>query len=343
MIKFTSGNILESTSKALVNTVNCEGYMGKGIAYQFKLKFPKNNDVYVDACRKGEFRPGDILVHSESDKIIVNFPTKDTWRRKSEYDYITSGLKRLVEVIKEQDIKSISIPPLGCGNGGLDWERVKQLLVEYMTPISDDCEVTIYEPFQGSGNFRKQKPKSAPKINTSHLMLMMLKLKLKRFNKLRIQKAAYLINVFSGQDYFKFSKNHFGPHAYSVDILSRDIKEFQSHHNITTGEALERSLQTLVSEKTLTKLDNFIPFLEKSADVVNSFDDDRQLELFSTVIYLLQNHRELSVEQLIDEVHEWNEHKKKTFDDYVIKDMAEELEKLGIIRRSLLEKYELAN
>ncbi len=341
MIKFTSGNILESSSYALVNTVNCEGYMGKGIAYQFKLRFPNNNSMYEEECRKGKFRPGDILLYEESGNLIVNFPTKDKWRRKSEYSFIIDGLKRLVKIIHEQNLKSISIPPLGCGNGGLQWEKVKGLLLEHLTPLSTLCDITIYEPFQGSDAINKQKPAAAPKINTSHLMLMMLKLRLNKFNKLRIQKAAYLINVFSGQDYFKFSKNHFGPHAYSVDILSRDIKEFQSYHNVNTLDALENSLQTLVSDKTLIKLENYIPFLEKAAEVVNSFDDDRQLELFTTVIYLLENHRELSIEQLIKEVQEWNEHKKKSFDEYVIKNMAEELTKLGIIRMSLLEKYEL--
>jgi len=343
MIKYTSGNILESDSQALVNTVNCEGYMGKGIAYQFKLKFPNNNLKYVDACKSGQFKPGNILLHEEEEgnKIILNFPTKDRWRKKSEYSFIEIGLKELINVIRFNNIKSISVPPLGCGNGGLDWTKVRGIMEEILKPISSECEVLIYEPFEGSRKLKKQKPKAAPKLNTSHLLLMMLKLKLNKFNKLRIQKAAYLVNIFSGQNYFKFGKNHFGPHAYSIDILSRDIREFQTYYQVNTHDALDRSIQTLASDSTLNKLDNFIPYLDKVGELVNSIDDDRLLELITTLIFLIDNHRELTLDQIVEEVHSWNDHKKKSFDEYVIGDMTKELEKLGIIRMSLLEKYEM--
>ena len=130
MFFYTTGDLLQSDAEALVNTVNCEGYMGKGIAYQFKLKFPNNNKDYVKACKNGTLRPGKLHVYKESEKIIINFPTKDKWREKSRMEYIEDGLDALVLLIKELNIKSIAIPPLGSGNGGLIWNDVKQVLAK---------------------------------------------------------------------------------------------------------------------------------------------------------------------------------------------------------------------
>lgn len=124
--------------------MNCEGYMGKGIAYQFKEKFPENNKNYVKACKNGSLSVGKILFYSEAEKIIANFPTKDKWREKSEYSHIESGLSDLMIGLLERKINSVAIPPLGCGNGGLDWNKVKQMIIEKM--LSLPLEVVVYEP-----------------------------------------------------------------------------------------------------------------------------------------------------------------------------------------------------
>ena len=130
MFFYTTGDLLQSDAEALVNTVNCEGYMGKGIAYQFKLKFPNNNKDYIKACKSGVLRPGKLHFYREAGKIIINFPTKDKWREKSQIKYIEDGLDSLILLIEELNIKSIAIPPLGSGNGGLVWADVKQILAE---------------------------------------------------------------------------------------------------------------------------------------------------------------------------------------------------------------------
>ena len=168
MIKFQTGNIFESSAKCLVNTVNCDGFMGKGIAYQFREKYPENNKQYVLACKQGKISIGKILLFEENEKIIANFPTKDKWREKSQYTYIESGLNTLVEEIKVHNITSIAIPPLGCGNGGLDWNTVKQMIVEKMSKL--DINVFIFEP-----SLKFSSPKiEIPKMSASHLILMKL-------------------------------------------------------------------------------------------------------------------------------------------------------------------------
>ena len=221
MITFETGDILSSSAQCLVNTVNCEGFMGKGIAYQFKEQFPENNKYYVAACKSGKFSVGQILFFSENDKIIANFPTKDKWREKSQYSYISTGLDSLLKGIVENNITSIAIPPLGCGNGGLDWNIVKKMITDKFKDSS--INIIIYEPS------KRFTPKSIeiPKMSASHLILMKLKGQLPKFNKLRLQKSAYFLNIFSNTNYFKFEEYKFGPYAHSIEILSQQIKQIQ--------------------------------------------------------------------------------------------------------------------
>ena len=149
MIQFKIGNLLDSNAQALVNTVNTDGIMGKGIALQFKNQFPNNYKEYVKACKEGFISIGKLFVFEEDTllngkKLIINFPTKTTWRKPSEYSYIEMGLKDLVEIINKYNIKSIAIPPLGAGNGGLDWNIVKEMLLYHLEGL--DCEIYVYEP-----------------------------------------------------------------------------------------------------------------------------------------------------------------------------------------------------
>ena len=128
MIEYTKGNMFESGADCLINTVNCEGYMGKGIAYQFKMRFPENNKSYVKACRSGRLTVGKVHWYTEDGITIVNFPTKDKWREKSKIEYIENGMDSLIELLPELKVKRIAIPPLGCGNGGLNWRDVRGII-----------------------------------------------------------------------------------------------------------------------------------------------------------------------------------------------------------------------
>lgn len=149
MITYLTGDLLKSDAEALVNTVNTVGVMGKGIALQFKEAFPYNYKVYVKACKNKELQPGKMLAVQDSnllygEKLIVNFPTKAHWRQPSEYGYIEDGLQALRELILKDNIKSIAIPALGAGNGGLDWQRVKPMITDALQDLP--AEVLIFEP-----------------------------------------------------------------------------------------------------------------------------------------------------------------------------------------------------
>jgi len=149
MIEFKRGDILCEDVEALVNAVNCVGVMGRGLARQFKQAFAQNFTAYAEACQKGEVQPGKMFVHRNGDLLrpyyIVNFPTKRHWSRQSLIEDIDSGMKSLVGVIGEYNIRSIAIPPLGCGLGGLDWGQVKGIIEAPLKSL-DDVKVVIFEP-----------------------------------------------------------------------------------------------------------------------------------------------------------------------------------------------------
>lgn len=149
MIQITRGNLLESDAQALVNAVNCVGVMGKGIALQFKQAFPENFKAYEKACKQKSVVPGKMFVFSTGNsgnpRFVINFPTKRHWRDKSRLEDVQSGLVDLVNVIKESNIESIALPPLGCGLGGLEWGVVKSLIEEALADLSD-VKVLLFSP-----------------------------------------------------------------------------------------------------------------------------------------------------------------------------------------------------
>src|ERR1700726_196399 len=149
MIDFKTGDLFSEPAEALVNTVNCVGIMGRGVALQFKRAFPENFAAYRTACRRGEVQPGKMFVFETRNltppRYIINFPTKRHWRGKSRMEDIESGLKALVEEIRTRGIRSIAIPPLGSGLGGLNWGDVRPRIVATLDKL-DDVNVIVYEP-----------------------------------------------------------------------------------------------------------------------------------------------------------------------------------------------------
>ncbi|MCF6324037.1 MAG: macro domain-containing protein, partial [Gammaproteobacteria bacterium] len=149
MIHYSKGNLLQADVEAIINTVNCVGVMGKGIALQFKQAFPENFAVYAKACKAKQVQPGHMFLFEREDlvnpRFIINFPTKTHWKAKSLLEYVEQGLVDLVQVTRDKQIKSIAIPPLGCGNGGLDWAVVRPLIERALAQVPE-VEAYVYGP-----------------------------------------------------------------------------------------------------------------------------------------------------------------------------------------------------
>ena len=163
MIELTQGDILRADVEALVNTVNCVGVMVRGIALQFRKAFPENFKAYKAVCERGELRPGKLFIYEQAQltnpRYIINFPTKDHWKGKSRLEYIDAGLAALVQEVRRLDIRSIAIPPLGCGQGGLKWSDVRPS-IEHAFSTLTNLQVFLYEP-QGA-------PQASHIVKTAH-------------------------------------------------------------------------------------------------------------------------------------------------------------------------------
>ncbi|GFI10427.1 hypothetical protein IMSAGC007_02896 [Lachnospiraceae bacterium] len=340
LIKYEVGDMFLSNADCLVNTVNCEGFMGKGVAYQFKMKFPENNKDYVEACKSGRLYIGTLHFYRENGVTIINFPTKDKWRAKSLMSYIETGLDQMVQLLPKLSVKTIAIPPLGCGNGGLNWQEVKQVIEEKLSPIQEDYVFIVYEP---SKNF-VQKAQQEPKLGVSSLVLMQMLMELKQFKALRLQKAAYFMNIFLKENYFKFQKGKNGPYADSIRIVSKSIREYQSFYGLKNlQEAYQKVYQVLCSDKTDKQLVKLRPVIEQAVTFVNEIEEDKELEGIATALFLIETSRGgLTEEQVIEQFIDWSEDKAARYAEEEIVSYVERLEDKRIIERNILGCYQLS-
>ena len=167
MIRFTQGDILKAEAEALVNTVNCVDVMGRGIALQFKRRFPANFKAYAAACAEGEVQPGRMFIFETGTMMlphyVINFPTKRHWHGKSRIEDIPAGLQALVNEIRTRNIRSIAIPSLGSGLGGLDWQQVKPLMEQTLADLTD-VEILVFEPLDVGTEITPNRSRDVPKM-----------------------------------------------------------------------------------------------------------------------------------------------------------------------------------
>lgn len=302
MITSTKGNLLESNAQALVNTVNTVGVMGKGIALQFKEAFPQNYCYYRDACKAGLVKVGQMFVTTENridvSKIIINFPTKTTWREPSEYSYIEMGLKSLRDEIIKLHIKSIAIPPLGSHNGGLDWVRVKQMIISSLEDV--DCDIYLYEP---SERIIERLKEERVKLTPARAMMLDLLCDMKTYGEFSslfsAEKVVYFLQRFGAKDIFKvnYSRGYYGPYSngkishllytlnnsYIKGMGGMQVKPFDE---IWILEDTPKTIEDYLSDeqyRQYKEIDN------KTKNFLRGYYSNSSLELLATVDFLLQN------------------------------------------------------
>ena len=320
MIEFTTGNIFEADVDALVNTVNCVGVMGRGLALQFKRAFPANFKAYKDACDADQVKVGEMFVFETGQltnpRWIINFPTKRHWRSKSRLEDVDAGLFALADEIQSLAIQSIAIPPLGCGLGGLNWPDVRELMEKHLADT--DADVVVYEPKGAPPAKEVVKPATTPNWTRGRAVLVAL---IDRYlaglldpeiTLLEIHKLVYFAQEAGEPLRLKFEKGHYGPYAENLrHIMKRIDGHFVSGYR-DGGDQPDKVISLLpgVREKAaalLQETDENV--FHRVADAVDGFETPQNMELLATVLWVAREEGARSPREAVDRVHAWNPRK----------------------------------
>lgn len=330
MLKLKRGNLLDEKTEALVNTVNCVGVMGKGIALQFKQAFPDNFKQYQKAGKNNEVQPGQMfIVVTESllnPRYIINFPTKRHWRQKSRIEDIRMGLSALVREVQTRGIQSIAIPPLGCGNGGLAWAEVKPLIVQAFEPLSE-VEVVLFEPSGAPAATTMKVATTRPCMTATKAavirVLELYGLPGYQATRIEVQKLVYFLKIAGDpalQD-LEYCRFHYGPYANN---LSHVFQQMEGHYIRGYGDGSGRAqIQVLpaghnAAEAFLGQASEAHRYLERVGRLIEGFETPYGMEMLATLHWVAQEDPQAATDcqVAIQRVHEWSDRKKSLFKPY---------------------------
>jgi O-acetyl-ADP-ribose deacetylase (regulator of RNase III) len=351
MIRFTKGNLLDADVEAIVNTVNTLGVMGKGIALMFKEQFPENFEAYEAACRRKEVALGKMFV-TESPELhgprwIINFPTKANWRFPSKLEWIASGMEDLKRVILDKGIKSIALPPLGSGNGKLNWRDVRPLIEKALGDLSG-LDVVVYEPTQAYQNVTKTTGKEDLTPARAMIAEIVRRYEVLGFDCsiLEVQKLAWVLSRVIAKlglvDPLKlqFVANRYGPYADNLrhlldnldgsylhsekrlaDAKPGDVLRFASDHQAKLAEYFRRSEGAA-----------YVEAIEKTDTLIDGFQSPLGMEALTTVDWLLTREKaEPTVSGIRTALNRWPtegaaERKHRLFSDKLLQAAVERLQ-----------------
>lgn len=308
MIRSRTGNIVEDRSEALVNTVNTVGVMGKGIALAFKQRFPENYRAYKRAVEDGKVETGKIFPFENpavySTRWILNFPTKQHWRNRSKIEWIELGLADLRQQVLALEISSLAVPPLGCGNGGLDWKDVKPLVINALQGFTD-LDVVVYEPSQRYRVSRAPAPVARPELTPARALLAAA---IHRYESaglectlLEAHKLAYFISkqaeALLGTDPLglNYEPHIYGPYADKLRHLLQTMQGWLVDSNVELPDASPTDVIYTVST-TVGDVDEYMdgpgqvfkPVLDKVFHLIDGFESPLGLELLASLDWLLR-------------------------------------------------------
>jgi O-acetyl-ADP-ribose deacetylase (regulator of RNase III) len=326
-VTVTRGDLLAQKVDAIVNTVNCVGVMGKGIALQFKRKWPPNFRAYEAACRKKIVVPGRMFVFDAGGllkpRYIINFPTKVHWRGKSHIDIIRSGLEDLVRQIKELNIRSIAIPPLGCGNGGLDWSEVRPVIEEALSTIPD-VEVRLFAPSSDDAVRELAAPETAPRMTLGRAAMIAVLAAYRELayplTRIEVQKLAYFLERAGEPLGLSFVRHTYGPYS---DKLRHVLTAMDGSYITGVGDQAGRSEIRVVPDALISARATLehsgsetLARVDRVADTIEGFQTPYGMELLATVHWVAtEEPSPKSVDEVIERVHAWNERKRQLMSD----------------------------
>ncbi len=325
MIEYKSGDILREDVEALINTVNCVGVMGRGIALQFKKVFPENFKNYAAACKQKEVQPGRMFVYETglltNPRYIINFPTKRHWRGKSRMEDINAGLKALVEVIHQYNIRSIAIPPLGSGLGGLEWADVKPCIETALNPLTE-VRVMIYEPVGAPRADKIVHNREVPKMTAGRAALVEL---LNRYlnglldpfvTLLEAHKLMYFMQEAGEPLRLKYQQAHYGPYAENLRHVFNAIEGHLISGYADGGDTPDKQLKLVpgASQDATAFLKQHAQTrkrFDKVSELVEGFESPFGMELLSTVHWVIKNNNVHTLEDTVKHTYTWNARKQQ--------------------------------
>lgn len=325
MIEYKSGDILRENAEAIVNTVNCVGVMGRGIALQFKNAFPENFKAYAAACKAKEVQPGRMFVFETGQltnpRYIINFPTKRHWRVKSRMEDIEIGIKALIDTIRQYSIRSIAVPPLGSGLGGLDWSEVKLRIEAALQPLSD-VRIIVYEPKGTPITEKMVHNRDVPTMTNGRAALVEL---MHRYlcglldpfvSLLEVHKLMYFMQEAGEPLRLNYQKARYGPYAENLRHVLHAIEGHLVSGYADGGDAPDKQLQLVpgaIEDATafLQQYTNTRARFDRVADLVDGFESPFGLELLSSVHWIMKNDPVNSVDDVASHIYDWNNHKRQ--------------------------------
>lgn len=320
-IEHCQGDLLSADAEALVNTVNTVGVMGKGIALQFKRAFPDNFKAYEKACRDRKVVPGRMFVFETGrltgPRLIINFPTKRHWRAKTRLSDLKAGLADLVDVLHRFEVRSVAIPPLGCGNGGLAWSEVKPLIESSLIDL--DTKVMLYAPGPPPSATAQRTRTPRPRLTHARAAMLAVLRAYKTdpsvtITRLVAQKLAYLLQVDGEPLGLTFVKSDFGPYA---DVLNHVLEALEGHYIVGYGDRTSREAIRLIDdagERARAHL-GCVNHVDRVQDLVEGFESPFGLELLTTVHWAASQEGARTPAEAQQVIGDWTRRKRELFQD----------------------------
>ncbi len=325
MTEIKKGDILSADVEALVNSVNCVGISGRGIALQFRQAFPENFKAYQAACKRGEVQPGRMFVFDTGQltnpRYIINFPTKRHWRGRSRLNDIEAGLEALVHEVRQRHIRSIAIPPLGSGLGGLSWSQVRPRIQATLAALPD-VHAIVFEPSGTSDVRRLFKPSDVPRMSPGRAAIVGL---MHRYlaglmdpfvSLLEVHKLMYFMQAAGEPLRLHYVKAPYGPYAENLRQVLARIEGHLISGYADGGEDPDKRLELVPgavtdATKYLADHSGTLSRFDRVVDLVQGFETPLGLELLSTVHWVATREGATTVQQVVEGSYAWNPRKER--------------------------------